>query len=304
MPLTKVVPEYLKPGDVVSIISPSFCIEREKLDFAIEYLERWGLKVKIGKNAFNSSGPFAGSDAERLYDFQEATDNPDVKAVFCSRGGYGLSRIIDKVDFSVLAGKPKWYVGFSDITVLHLWLNELESIVSIHADMPLHYNDPVKSRENFNTLKKALFGQHYDVGWEGQIFRKAAATGEIIGGNLSVVMSMMGTPAEPDTTGKILFLEDTGECIYHLDRMLTSLKLAGKLKDLSALLLGGFDDTSDTKIPWGRSVEQTILDIVEEYEYPVYFGFPAGHTDYNLAFYMGRKASISLKKDKASMSFL
>lgn len=303
MPLNKVVPGYLKKGDLVSIISPSFCIGREKLDYAREYLEGWGLKVITGKNAYNSVGPFAGTDSERLNDFQEATDNPDVKVVFCSRGGYGLSRIIDKVDFSVLGRKPKWYVGFSDITVLHLWLNEMESIVSVHADMPIHYNDPTKSRENFNTLRKALFGQPYSIEWKGRMIRKAEVAGEIAGGNLSVVMSLMGTPAEPDTSGKILFLEDTGECIYHLDRMLTSLKLAGKLKDLSALLLGGFDDISDTKIPWAKSFEQTIIEIVEEYDYPVYFGFPAGHSDYNLAFYMGRKATISLKNDEASISF-
>ncbi|HLN20267.1 MAG TPA: LD-carboxypeptidase [Bacteroidales bacterium] len=304
MPFSKIQPGFLKAGDKVSIISPSFCIDKQKIYDAADYLEKWGLKVVTGKNAMNRMGPFAGTDDERLADIQEATDNPDIKAVFCSRGGYGLLRIIDRIDFSALSRSPKWYVGFSDITVLHLWLNEMESVVSLHADMPLHYNDPAKNRKNFTTLKNALFGVEYSIEWNGLFHREAEATGEITGGNLSVLISTMGTPAEPETTGKILFLEDTGEYIYHLDRMLTTLKLAGKLKDLSALVLGGFDNIIDTKVPWGRSLEEMILDIVKEYNYPVFFNFPAGHVDDNRAFYIGRRAVIKTHKKKVCLSFL
>src|SRR5512138_2137902 len=158
MPVTKIQPEYLQRGGEVAIVSPSFCIDEDKLRNAVDFLAKWGLKAVIGKNASKRSGPFAGTDDERLQDLQEATSDPSVKAVICSRGGYGLSRIIDRVDFSALKKHPKWYVGFSDITVLHMWINRKYNIMSIHADMPLHYNDPEKSKNNFTTLKKALFG--------------------------------------------------------------------------------------------------------------------------------------------------
>lgn len=303
MPLYRIQPPFLKPGDKVSIISPSFCIDEQKLQDAVVFLEKWGLKVITGKNASKRYGPFAGTDAERLADLQEATGDPSVKAVFCARGGYGLTRIIDKADFSALKRSPKWFVGFSDVTVLNLWLSEVEGIASIHADMPLHYNDPGKSADNFKTLRKALFGKPYSISWSGEFHRVADAGGEITGGNLSILYSLTGTPAEPSTDGKILFIEDTGEYFYHIDRMLTSMKLAGKLRNISALVIGGMSDSVDTRIPWGRSVEETIMDIVKEFEYPVFFGFPAGHIPDNRAFYIGRRAKITVKGRKAALSF-
>ena len=303
MPVSKIQPEYLKRGDEVAIISPSFCIDKDKLRNAVEFLAKWGLKARTGKNASKRSGPFAGTDDERLQDLQEATSNPSVKAVICSRGGYGLSRIIDRVDFTPLKKHPKWYVGFSDITVLHMWINRKYNIMSIHADMPLHYNDPEKSKNNFTTLKKALFGNYEGISWKGNFFRECKTGGEIIGGNLSLFSSLTGSPAEPDTRGKILFLEEVGEYFYHVDRMMNSLKLAGKLKDLSALIIGGMNKMEDTKIPWGKSVEETIMDIVGEYDYPVFFNFPAGHTSDNRAFYIGRKSQIETNGKKAVLTF-
>lgn len=303
MPSFKTCPDYLKRGDEVMIVSPAFCIDEDKLLAAVEYLGNWGLKVRVGKNAAKRSGPFAGTDIERLEDLQEATDDPSVKAVICSRGGYGVSRIISRVDFSSLRKKPKWYVGFSDITVLHLWLSELHGIMSIHGDMPLNYNDPEKSKDTFRTLKKALFGTLAEVSWRGDFFRAKNTKGELTGGNLSLFYSLAGTPAEPDTSGKILFLEEVGEYFYHVDRMLTSLKLAGKLEGLAALVIGGMDRISSTAIPWGRSIEETIMDIVGQYEYPVLFGFPAGHTFDNRAFYIGRQAEINVIGNKAVLAF-
>ncbi len=303
MPVAKIQPEYLKPGDEVEIVSPSFCIDEDKLRNAVDFLSKWGLKARIGNNAAKRSGPFAGSDEERLQDLQEATSNSKVRAVICSRGGYGLSRIIDRVDFSALKKHPKWYVGFSDITVLHMWLSKKYNIMSVHADMPLHYNDPEKSKKNFTTLKKALFGNPDGISWYGSYFREKKFEGEITGGNLSLFCSLTGTPAEPDTRGKILFLEEVGEYFYHVDRMMTSLKLAGKLKDLSGLIIGGMNGMQDTKIPWGISIEKTILGIVKEYDYPVLFGFPAGHTNDNRAFYIGRQSKIEIKGKKAVLSF-
>lgn len=303
MSVNKITPEYLKPGDEVAIVSPSFCIDERKLEEAVTFLEKWGLKVRIGRNALKRKGPFAGSDEERLSDLQVMTDDPSIKAVICSRGGYGISKIINRINFSAIEENPKWYVGFSDITVLHMWLNEVYGIISIHGDMPLNFNDPEKSKETFITLKKALFGELTGIKWEGTFLNPANVTGEITGGNLSLVCSLMGTPAEPVTEGKILFIEEVGEYYYHVDRMITSLKLAGKLKNLAALLIGGMNEMEDSRIPWGKSIKDTISEIVSEYNYPLLFNFPAGHIADNQAFYIGRKSKIEIKGKKATLSF-
>lgn len=303
MPASFIQPGFLKKGDEVAIVSPSFCIDEEKLLQAVEFLAEWGLKARIGKYAAKRSGPFAGTDEERLSDFQDATNDPSVKAVICSRGGYGMSRIISKVDFSAIRKNPKWYVGFSDITVLHIWLSEIYGMMSIHGDMPLNYNDPDKTKQTFITLKRALFGSLDEISWNGSIFRSADVDGEITGGNLSLFYSLIGTKAEPGTRGKILFLEEVGEYYYHVDRMLMSLKLAGKLDGLSALVVGGMEKIENTKIPWGKTIEETVLDIVGEYDYPVLFGFPAGHTSDNRAFYVGGMAQIKISGKKATLSF-
>jgi len=299
----KIQPEYLKPGDEVAIVSPSFFIDENKLMEAVSFLEKWGLKVRVGKFAAMRNGPFAGSDEERLSDLQEMTDDASIKAVFCSRGGYGVSRIISRVDFSPLIKNPKWYVGFSDITVLHLWLNEICGIISVHGEMPLNYNNETKSIQTLSTLKSSLFGNPYKIEWEGSFLRAVEASGEVTGGNLSLIYSLLGTPAELSTDGKILFIEEVGEYYYHIDRMLTSLKLAGKLHGLSALLIGGMSKLEEAKVPWGRSIDETIADLVKEYEYPVFFNFPAGHIPDNRSFYIGRNAGIEVTGGKATLEF-
>lgn len=215
-----------------------------------------------------------------------------------------MLKIIDRVDFPVLRKHPKWFIGFSDITVLHLWLNSIYGVVSVHGEMPLNYNNPSKSPETFSSLYGLLFGLPVDISWRGEVIRPANAEGEIVGGNLSLIFSLIGTKGEPDTTGKILFIEDVGEYYYHLDRIMTSLKLAGKLERLAALVVGGMNKMQETSVPWGKSHQEIISDVVSGYDYPVFYDFPSGHIDDNRAFYIGKKAIITSDGKASSLKYV
>jgi muramoyltetrapeptide carboxypeptidase len=183
-----------------------------------------------------------------------------------------------------------------------MWLNEVYGIISLHGEMPLNFSNPEGNTHALRSLQQALFGNSQPCVWDGHFYNKGNATGEITGGNLSLIYSLLGTPADPQTEGKILFIEETGEYFYHIDRMMTSLKLAGKLKGLSAMLIGGMKEIVDAKIPWGMSVEETIYGIVKEYGYPLFFNFPAGHVPDNRAFFMGKQTRIDVKGNKAILS--
>jgi muramoyltetrapeptide carboxypeptidase len=302
--MAKIQPLFLKPGDEVAVISPSSVIDGKLLSDAVRFLEGWGLKVRVGQNALKKHGTFAGSDSERLSDLQTMMDDDNIRAVFCSRGGYGLSRIIDKADFTGFLNSPKWFVGFSDITVLHMWLNEVCGVMSIHGEMALNFNNREKSPETLVTLKQALFGDELKVAWTGNFYKAGNIRGELTGGNLSLIYSLTGTKAAINPRDKILFIEDVGEYYYHIDRMLSSLKLAGKLENIAAIVVGGMKKIEDGKTPWGKSIEETILSVLSDYDYPVFFNFPAGHIADNRALYIGRTAEIEVNDSSAILRYV
>ncbi len=299
-----VIPPYLKEGDQIVIISPASHIDHEPVMQAAVMLEASGFRVTLGDHLFSRSGPFAGSDNERLRDIQRATDDPEVKAVLCSRGGYGMSRIVDRIDFSALKKHPKWYVGYSDITSLHMWLNNVCGIVSLHAEMPLNYSNPKYLPICYDTMIRALKGESAKVIWNPPHDASFEVSGPVHGGNISLISSLNGTPGQPDTEGTILFIEEIGEHSYRLDRMLVSMRMAGVMKDLSALLVGGMEQITEGEHVFNLTVEEVVMNVVGGYGYPVIFNFPAGHISDNRALYLGRNASLKQSGSTATLSWL
>ncbi len=287
-----VIPPYLTDGDRIEIISPASHIDEDLVCQAAAMLEQSGFRVTYGKHLFSRSGPFAGTDEERLDDIQRATDDPDVKAVLCSRGGYGMTRIVDRIDFTALQKTPKWYVGYSDITSLHMWLSNVCGIASLHAEMPLNYTDPACLPASYGTMVQALRGEAAPVSWNPGSEGAYALTGRFTGGNISLLYSLHGTVAQPDTDGAILFIEDIGEKYYHLDRMLVSMRLAGLLSNLSALVVGGMEKITEGEHVFNQTVEEVVMNVAGGFGYPVLFNFPAGHIPDNRALYIGRQARI------------
>lgn len=284
-------PEFLKKGDKIGIIAPARKVSMEEMLPAIEILNSWGLEVVLGKNLFCEENQFSGSDEQRAEDLQTMLNDSSIKAIISARGGYGTLRIIDKIDFSEFIKQPKWIIGYSDITVLHSHIHTL-GIATIHATMPINFT---KNTEATESLRKGLFGETITYNFQTHPLNKNTENnteGEIIGGNLSLIYALATSVSDIDTKGKILFIEDLDEYLYHIDRMMLNLKRSGKLTDLKALVVGGMTDMKDNAIPFGKTAEEIILDAVKEYNYPVYFAFPAGHIDRNLALYFGKKAKL------------
>jgi len=292
-------PPFLKQGDEVAVVSPAGKTDTELIDGGIVVLRSWGLEVTPMPHVYGSFHQYSGSDNNRIDDLQEAINNPRFKAIICARGGYGCSRIVDKIDFSPLLKAPKWLVGFSDITVLHAQLHCLH-IESIHGAMlkTIHSGE--------ETVKAALFGTLNEYQIDGHpLNRIGDAIGAITGGNLTLINNVIGTSSEIITTRKILFIEDINEQLYHLDRMMIQLKRAKMLENLAALIVGKFSDMKDSETtPFGKTVEEIIYDTVKEYHYPICFNFPAGHIDDNRAFYLGRKSKLTVGTTSATLSFL
>ena len=294
------IPPYLQKGDTIGLVCPAGFMPLEKIQSAIDTLQAWGFKVKPGRTlGGGSTNYFSAPDEERLNDLQEMMDDKDVKAVMCARGGYGTGRIIDTLQFKKFRKHPKWVIGFSDITVLHSHLFSNYKIASLHAPMAAAFNDgPNTNAEDqyVQSLYLALVGTAASYKCESHDFNKqGTAEGRLVGGNLALLAHLIGTPSDINTKNKILFIEDIGEYIYNVDRMMYQLKRSGKLKKLAGLIVGKFSDMKDTDRPFGQTAEEVISDAVKEYDYPVCFNFPVSHEKENYALKVGVKYRLGVE---------
>lgn len=292
---------YLHQGSKVGIVAPARKVTPDQMQFAINWLKEKGFVPVYDDSLYAIDHIFAGSDDFRASVFQKYMDDESIYAIWIARGGYGSIRIIDKLDFTKFLQHPKWIVGFSDATVFHGKLNRLEC-PTLHASMPFFLEN--KTQEALQSLHDALTGKplHYEIPAH-PLNRIGEAEGEIVGGNLSVLYSMIGSNSFPETDGKILFIEEVDEYIYHIDRMMHALKRAGKLEHLKALVVGGLTQIHDNPDPFGMTVEEVISDAVKDYDYPFCFGFPAGHFSDNRAMVLGQKAKIEITSLSLSYSF-
>lgn len=294
-------PPYLKKGDKIAIVSPAKKLPGD-INSAIAVLEQWGLEVVLGESVYAGHHQFAGSDAQRAKDLQTFLDDPEINAIIASRGGYGTIRIIDELDFTKFNQHPKWVIGFSDITILLSHLLAKLNTQSIHGQMPKTFDEA--SPESLESLRKALFGEFLSYEYQSEFKnREGNAEGILIGGNLTLLVATEGSPSAVDYTDKILFLEDVGEQEYAIDRMMRMLKRGGKLSGLRALIIGAFNSIKQEDIPFGLSPEELIMEIVEEYDYPVCFNFPVGHIDDNRTMIIGREVALSVKEKGAGLRF-
>lgn len=298
-----ITPEFLKPGDKVAIVATARKISVAEVEPAIKLLMSWGVEVITGDSLYETDRQFAGTDYQRTADFQSMLDNPEVKAILCARGGYGTVRIIDELDFTAFVKHPKWIVGYSDITVLHSHINNIYGIETLHATMPVNF-PPEGTLPAVEELKSILFGEAPDYKTStGKLSRSGHAQGQVVGGNLSILYSLSGTPSALDTTGKILFIEDLDEYLYHIDRMMMNLKRSGKLENLAGLVVGGMTDMRDNTVPYGMNAEEIIAEAVKSYKYPVLFGFPAGHQKENMPLIMGREAVLDVAAEGSALAY-
>lgn len=296
----------LNKGDTVAIVATARKISMEEIQTAVNLLESWDLNVAIGKTIGVESHQFAGSDAFRVSDFQEMLDDPNIKAIWCARGGYGTVRIIDQLDFTAFKKHPKWIVGYSDVTVLHSHLHNL-GFESLHAPMPVDIGK--QSESAVSSLKKAMFGEKFRINYDSQeaLTRQGFGKGQLVGGNLSMLYSLCGSPSAINTKGKILFIEDLDEYLYHIDRMMQNLKRNGYFENLKGLIVGGMNDMRDhteafgfkSENPYGKTAKEIIAEVVSDYDFPVCYDFPAGHIKGNHALILGREISLEVGRQIA-----
>jgi muramoyltetrapeptide carboxypeptidase len=293
-----IIPPYLQKGNTIGIVCPSGFMPFERAQTCIDVLQQWGYQVKVGKTLGLQSNYFSGTDQERLSDLQSMMDDDEVHAILCGRGGYGLTRIIDQIDFKKFRKKPKWIIGYSDITVLHCHLLRRFNIASIHSPMAAAFNDGEHENEYVQSLRKAIAGKNSIYKCEGHAYnKKGSVTGELVGGNLSLLAHLIGTPSDVNTANRILFIEDIGEYIYNVDRMFYQLIRAGKFKNLGGLIIGGFTDMKDTIVPFGKDVYEVIHDVVKEYGFPIAFNFPVSHEKENYPLKIGLEYELKVGKN-------
>lgn len=294
-------PKYLKKGDTIAIVSTARKVTKTELNASVLLLKKWDLKVIYGASIGAEHNQFAGDDFLRATDFQSMIDNVDVKAIWCARGGYGTVRMIDLLDFSNFKNKPKWIIGYSDVTVLHSHLHQL-GFETLHAQMPVSIE--TKTKACVQSIKNSLFGKNNNIIIPSEVFNVTGnAKGVLVGGNLSMLYSLCGSSSSISTKGKILFIEDLDEYLYHIDRMLQNLKRNGMLDQLEGLVIGGMTKMHDNDIPFGQSAEEIILSICNDYNYPIVFNFPAGHIKDNRALILGRKAELIISKTETILTF-
>lgn len=294
------IPPFLQKGDTIGITCPAGFMAAEKAQTCIDTLHEWGYNVMVGKTLGSSSANyFSGTDEERTDELQAMLDDDSINAILCGRGGYGLGRIIDQLDFSLFKKKPKWIIGFSDITVFHQHIYSNYKIATLHAPMAAAFNDGGASNEYVQSLKHALEGKkaRYECAAH-EYNRRGEAVGELVGGNLTLVSHLVGTASAAKTKGRILFLEDTGELLYKVDRMLYQLKRSGMLEKLAALIIGGFSDMTDTERPFGKTIYEIVQDMVKDYDYPVCYNFPVSHSKENYALKVGVGYKLKVGKSK------
>ena len=301
--LKLITPPYLKKGDTIAIVAPAGILtnRKEVIDKAKTLAESWGLHVVYGKHLFDTAGHFSATDKKRAEDFQKALDNPNIKAIWAGRGGYGTVRILDRLDFTKFKMTPKWVIGYSDITALHSHIHTL-GFETIHAMMGTSLGeDPIEIIQTVSSFKKTLFGEKLSYSLVSvKENRIGKGKGQIIGGNLALLASMLGSDSEMDVAGKILFIEEIGEYKYSIDRMLQSLKRAGFFEKCDGLIVGDISNIKKNSTKWGSSIEQLIYDVVAEYDFPILYRFPAGHEPDNRSLILGRTIEMNVTKDGVS----
>lgn len=292
---------YLKPGDTIALAAPARAVSANEMLPAITMMRSWGLDVLVPEGLYEREGQLAGTDAHRAALMQSLLDDSAVKAIICCRGGYGTVRIIDRLDFSRFAKTPKWIIGYSDITVLHSHIHRTLGLPTIHATMPINFPADMQPNAATESLRRILFGERLNIEWQTGEQEVACSPQQdldigntsIVGGNLSILYSLLGSKSQIDTRGKVLLIEDLDEYLYHIDRMMNALKRAGMLDGLAALMVGGMNDMHDNSTPWGKTASETILDVTSDCGYPIIFGAPFGHTPCsNIAVPLGMPVKI------------
>lgn len=292
----------LKKGDLIYITAPAKAIEKEYVLFAKAFFEKYGFRVLISENCLGAFNYFSGTDDERLADLQFGIDNPEIKAIICARGGYGCIRIVDRIQWASMLREPKWLIGYSDITIFHQRLQRFE-LQSIHGTMPFNFEK--NSPEALETLLAAMKSEDYSITCSGDKFNQLGTVqGKLVGGNLSILYSLLGTDDQIDYSNTILFIEDLSEHLYHIDRMLYAFEKAGVFNKIKGLIVGGMTDLQDTDTPFGQTIEEIILHHFKYRKIPIAFNFPAGHIDDNRALILGREYELTVKEIEITLSFI